>query len=524
MEKKQYRNILLFIVFSGLTCTEWLLFLTAENSQQQKFALSSTLTILAVTVFLIFIFKKRRLPSPILKFLLIPIISAFFLILLYLWNSIFISSNEVHEYSGNIFRGAFNGFISPLYGKVYPGRNFDFFQEIILILFVGLSFYYLLNKERSRNKVYIVSFFTFIVIILFSAFHTSIYETFLSNNCHYLSFKSDNSKFSSFSDILRNYSSRMSGMSIHNNHYPPGNVMLSYLDEKVLPFSLKSITFLSLLTSLVPFIFILDFYRTKYTNLIFAIFLYITSGSILFFHGIALSPIVTPISLFLVYFLIKGLKNNDYKSPILFGVLLALYSFISFTSLTFVLFCIILVIGYLFKEQGKIKNVLQFLILSLTVFVISFSVLYLASGFNILECFFTSLANEKTQMDYASRTIDVTRYFIVSTGNLISFLINLGPIVLSLFFISIFKSDNIKFKNMSYALLLVVLIFAFSNHFYLEVERIWIFITPFFILFSSNIPALNNKDHKILLATLIVANIFISLWLMNVIEFCGFFT
>jgi len=524
MKKKYFWNILFVLILSGLTCIQWLLILTAENSQQQQFALYSTITTLGIAIILFFFLKKRKLPSPLLKLLFIPIISSFFLISLYLWNSIFVSYNEFHEYSGNIFRGAFKGFISPLYGKVYPERNIDFFQEIILILFIGLSFYYLLNKERSRNKVYLVSFLTFLVIILFFAFHTSIYETFLSNNCHYLSFKSDNSKFSSFADILRNYSSRMSEMSIHNNHYPPGNVMLSYLDEKVLPFSLKTISFLSLLTSLVPFILILDFYKTKYVNLIFAIFLYITSGSILFFHGIALSPIVTPISLFLLYFLLKGLKNKDYKFPIIFGLLLALFSFISFTSLTFVLFCMILVVVYLFIERGEMKNVLQFTAISLTVFIVCFAILYLISGFNILECFFASLANEKTQMDYTSGTIDITRYIIISTGNLISFFINLGPIVLSFFFISIYKNGNPKSKYMNYILLVVVLIFAFSNHFYLEVERIWIFITPFFILFSINSLELNSKKDKPMLTTLILVNLFLSLWLLNTIEFCGFFT
>ena len=297
-------TILTYLLIGLSTSFGWLLFLTSENFDQQLFALIFTIIVFVFFSTAYFFLKKQRPPSSPINFTVIPIISSLTLIIFFLWNLNFISYNELHEYSSNIFRGAFNGFISPLYGKVYPDKSFDFFAEVLLIILILWSLAFLLKKERESRIIYLVTFIVFGISIVFFAFHSSIYETFLSNNCHYLSFKSDNSKFDSFSDILKNYTPQMKEMSIHNNHYPPGNVMLSYVDEKFFPFFLKATTFLSLLISLFPFIAILKYYKVNYYNLIFAIFLFITSGSVLFFQGIALSPIVIPISLTLFYLLI----------------------------------------------------------------------------------------------------------------------------------------------------------------------------------------------------------------------------
>ena len=115
-------------------------------------------------------------------------------------------------------------------------------------------------------------------------------------------------------------------------------------------------------------------------------------------------------------------------------------------------------------------------------------VLFAFSGYNTWIAIENAIQNNSHQMGYYS--FDLVRYLLVSAGNLLAYLAILGfPIIglVAFGFIDASIQLPFKIKTLGVSLIITLIAFSFSNQFYLEIERIWIFISPFYIILAGSV-------------------------------------
>jgi len=103
------------------------------------------------------------------------------------------------------------------------------------------------------------------------------------------------------------------------------------------------------------------------------------------------------------------------------------------------------------------------------------------------ECFTISVENNRNLMT-ANPFDDAARYFLRSSGNLIAFFIlpNITAAILTAWFIKELRhTRNELMRCYAQSFFLTVLIFSFSGLYFLETERIWLFLTPSFAILAS---------------------------------------
>jgi 4-amino-4-deoxy-L-arabinose transferase-like glycosyltransferase len=110
--------------------------------------------------------------------------------------------------------------------------------------------------------------------------------------------------------------------------------------------------------------------------------------------------------------------------------------------------------------------------------------LYLTTRFNLIACFFAAVHNHHLQQGNSGFD-DGQRFLLRSTGNVLAYLLSIVPLCI-LAIAAIRSSWHDLDRRVASALFLAsaltVPIAGFSGLFYLETERIWIFLTPAFAL------------------------------------------
>ncbi|MCO4813920.1 MAG: hypothetical protein KC454_04370 [Flavobacteriales bacterium] len=455
-------------------------------------------------------------------FLHIIITSAAFVLTFYLWNEIFLNYSQNSQYSGNIFRGAFNRFKAPFYGDTSAGDIWGH-KPIIVGSTIFLFFMFIWRKKWHKLKHTSLLFGLIGLLILSFGWHQSFEQTFLSANCHYKTFASDLSKFNNIQDILSQYTKKMGSLSTHNNHYPPGNMMLLKIEETYLPHLSKSLTFLATLFTLFPLCKLIKLWGFSKSEQLITFVFYGSSGAILFYPGIAMTPLMLPFSITAIYLMHKAFQKRSFIYPVAFAIVMAGYAFFTFTAFVFLLFCIIIIGFKVILKDISLRQVAEFGLISLITFISIYVFTFIVLDFNMLECFISSVANEKLQMDY-SGIQNWSRYFIVSTGNILAYSGIICIPALGIIFHGFRNRNNSipkHLKSLFYALVTTIILISFSNQFFLEVERIWISFTPFFIIISSWFIAQFYKEEKYhLVFSLILISVITSASLSIAIDHC----
>ena len=500
------KSLIYNLIFAISIIYYWVSALTLLTTESQyKIGIFS---FLFVAFYVVFKKKIKQYSKDYSIYFTIILTTSIFIICFYSWNIIFNWYASTTSFKGNIFRGAFSGLLSPFYGHLYHKTDIPQFKNILMALssitFLGYCIF--LHFKQSYKKINVVFLLLSLLLLVAFSWQDTLIDTFLSNNCHYNSFRSDIHFFRNASDLLKNYNLKISSFGIHNNHYPPGILLLFKIEEELWPYFTKSFIFLSVIVGLIPFYKLMQLWKFSLTQKKLAAIVYMFSGAILFFPGVAVSPIMIPVSIAGFYFLIKGIYSHKLIYSILFGVTIAIYTFFTFTFFVYVLFCIITLFFQLKIKEIFTKNVIVFIAISVTIFALFYLLINFIFGFNIIECFTLSLSNENEQMANIGAH-NWSRYFITSMANAIAYLGILGATVLGLIIYGFFNFKMpSSIKNLIYGLFTTVAIFSFSSHFFLEVERIWIFITPFFLLIAGWVLGefYRKKQYSTVLAVLII--------------------
>lgn len=189
---------------------------------------------------------------------------------------------------------------------------------------------------------------------------------------------------------------------------------------------------------------------------------------------------------------LSGWKRN-WLLAILGGLTAAISLFCNFLFLLlapfFVFLCWQSLRGSTSPERAKI---LFRILLSLVSFALFFVFIWKWSGYSIIDNFFT--ANVANQGDVGSNFASAPIYLLYLLMNMASFLIYLGLPLVYMFFSNLpsaFKSSSLFFKSGVAVLIFFLAVGVFQGN----VERLWLFILPFFPIFANK---LFKEEYKFL--------------------------
>jgi hypothetical protein len=188
--------------------------------------------------------------------------------------------------------------------------------------------------------------------------------------------------------------------------------------------------------------------------------------------------------------LVRGLKTGDTAAAILLGVSFAFYLFFSFSaSILGVLMALTTAIGW-WLGVFPTRNVIRAGAISVAFVFGSIALLYLTTRFNLIACFIGAVRGHQAQQGNEGFD-DVRRWLLRSTGNILAYVFSIVP--LSILAVSAVRRAKLPAastqadayriaRSLFAAAVATVLIAGFSGLFYVETERIWIFLTPVFAL------------------------------------------
>ena len=405
-------------------------------------------------------------------------------LLLCLWNYVFVLHIQDTGYVSDIFRDRFWKYYSPFYG--IP-ENFSL-NDILLVLVPGTLFfvavYYLDKRSWLSGRSYLLAILIIFYLVFFSAFALTESTTRLygavNDYSHYF-MTADLQKFTGVQDIFSNWTLYMSTLEGRFNHYPPGYFIVQYYEQlwqmegvlKVLVVLLAAGTAILLyyLSLLVGF--------GKDTAILAPVLLLLSPGLIIQ-ASTATSPLTMALTLCVHVLLLAGIMQER-KSMILASAFIffiySLFSFIIFTS--FLLTLVILLFACYYKALSFSKTIYN-LFIFLAAFLFFHVALFILTGFNLLECLLIAIPNNSNLITIEGPFDNITRYLIRSSGNLLAYVGFSGVIIAALVFAGLKGVHGYPALMRSHVVGFVValVLISFSSLFYMETERIWVFLAP----------------------------------------------
>lgn len=415
-----------------------------------------------------------------------PYVSSLFLlscslvIALVVWNRLFLRYSARVSFRGDIFRAVFQNLHAPIYGSFH---QLSVRNGLYLLVCAGL--FAVCLPARGRVSLEQLGYVAPIGLLL----ALSIRMIFTDNPsratewvAHYGSFAAGIHRFTSVSDLLRNYTSQMSLLGVHANHYPPGILLMLKMEESL---KVRGLTRLIVLLSGIGTLWVLRRVVTSMgsaqTCSALAVYLFIFSPGVLTYMTSDPGFIVVFFCSLILYVFLKSVKTGSVAYAFALGFLFSIDFFFSFSALFVALLLGIVLLLLWRKRVIRISHCLVLIGVSAVIVLASYTLLYQATGFNLLECFRVGRLNNIHQM---SNPFDsIARYLFRSTGAILAYLVSAG-VVQSCFAIWTAKRrvpreqpDGIV-NVLAKGLIICLLVCGFSGAFFLETERIWVIFTP----------------------------------------------
>jgi hypothetical protein len=403
---------------------------------------------------------------------------------LVLWNYSFRFYTSAVDFSLDIFRTKFRNLRAPLYGYLYVPEVKQFFYPA---LSCGFFLTYMLRNRKETVEGWGMPTSAFFLLLLSMSLalkdHVSRVVEWMA---FYGGFTQGLKLFSGMTDLLHNYTSNMNQLGTHANHYPPGIFMLMKAEEIL---NMQALTRFVVMSSGVATIYVVRgiarLFDLSNSATQLAILFFVLSPGVLTF--ITLDPafiVLLPGSLTL-YFYLKGLITGRQSCAIAMGLFFSLSTFFSFSSgFIALLMGILLLIAWRWRMVRLTKG-LQQIGLSIATFAGLFTLLYLMTGFQLLDCLREAIRNNSEQM--SNGFDNIFRYLLRSTGAVLAYLTAAGfpqSFLAAKGMLSAVKvkDDRSWQEVLAVGLPICLLVSAFSGCFFLETERIWLFFTPFLVV------------------------------------------
>jgi hypothetical protein len=178
-----------------------------------------------------------------------------------------------------------------------------------------------------------------------------------------------------------------------------------------------------------------------------------------------------------LWMLVRGLKAGSLPPAVMLGLFYAMFLFFSFTaSILGLLMALTAIIGW-WMGVFPLRHVVHTAVTSLGIVCLIFAALYLATGFNVITCFQEAVRGHHEQQGRPYD--DLTRYLLRSTGNILAYGFSAIPLsILAVAALWAMRGSKTAARSLVTAAIATIVIAGFAGLFYVETERIWIFLTP----------------------------------------------
>lgn len=304
-------------------------------------------------------------------------------------------------------------------------------------------------------------------------------------------------------------------LSGHTRTHPPGGVVFLWCVSQIFGYNLLSASLLSILftaTVIIPFYKLSErLYGEKVA--LYALLLFLITPNFVMFTTTSMDgpfSVFPILSLYLFYEARERETSPDIALDtfrpysLLTGISLAFGMFMTYATVVIGVFlCVVALL-----ERSRFVQYLKVLAFAATGFIGFYLLLYVITGFQPFDALWAAIKKDEAGMGSGFETID--RYLHLSFANLFAFLIGVG-IPITVVWIRQLISSGIDWKQRvmssdngssqsripwylhlekldTYVIgfVITLLYFTFSSWFTMEVERIWIFMVPFFVIPVAN--------------------------------------
>ena len=279
-----------------------------------------------------------------------------------------------------------------------------------------------------------------------------------------------------------------STLSGHAQTHPPGGILFLWIISKffgynLLAASLGSVVFTSL--TVIP-IYLLG--KKLYGESIgrYTLALFLITPNFVMFTGTSMDG---PFSLFPILSLYLFYKGKSSERAIHYGLLtgisLSCGMLMTYSTVFIGLFFSVVMLLILVVDRSRFRRTLTLLLIACITFIAFYLLMFLFTGFNLLEALQASIRKDKAALGTGYETIGL--YLHLSLGNLFAFLIGIGIPMTTVWLRQVVRTIRDKRGGESVDIYIVgylisLLAIAFSTLFTMEVERVWIFMAPFIVI------------------------------------------
>ena len=300
-------------------------------------------------------------------------------------------------------------------------------------------------------------------------------------------------------------------LSGHTRTHPPGGVLFLWHVSGLFGYNLISASLLSIIFTALTVIPIYRLAEMLYGKKVarYALLLFLITPNFVMFTGTSMDgpfSVFPILSLYLFYMAreretIADQKWHEFRPYSLFtGISLALGMFMTYSTVVVGVFlCVIALL-----EWKRFVQYLKVLLFAASGFIGFYLLLFVLTGFRPLEALWAAI--KKDEMGMGTGYESIGRYFHLSFANLFAFLIGVGFPITTVWLRQLISTirewrQNTRTSEQPIGesriawifrheqtdtfvigFLITLLFFTFSTLFTMEVERIWIFMVPFFVI------------------------------------------
>ena len=403
--------------------------------------------------------------------------------------------------SVNLGAVKFHRHVVPLYAQ--PQTNLSIWilpALVVLIVFLLLCRRIFLQQSVSSIQLFVISIGFFLIISISVAMIDGYREV---SGRHLPAFLEPytRTRYEYYGDVpkvdrtgllsfMRDYAKPelFSTLSGHAQTHPPGGVLLLWIISKLFGYnlvaaSLGSIAFTSL--AVIP-IYLLA--KELYGELIgrYALALFLITPNFIMFTGTSMDGPFSVFPILSLYLFYKGRgSNRAIRYGLLTGISISCGILMTYSTVFIGLFFNVVMLLTLIWDRSKFRPRLTLLLIAGVTFIAFYLLMFLFTGFNLIEALQASIRKDRTTLGTGYETIG--RYFHLSVGNLFAFLIGIGIPMTTVWLRQVVLTIQDRRRGVPIDIYIVgylisLLVIAFSTLFTMEVERIWIFMAPFIII------------------------------------------
>jgi 4-amino-4-deoxy-L-arabinose transferase-like glycosyltransferase len=371
----------------------------------------------------------------------------------------------------------------------------------VLVLFVALSRRWLLQRNASTRQLLLIASCCFVVIGVSVSMVDGILDArgqqlpaFLEPYSRAgLEYYGDVPKVDQLglATFLRQYSDPkfFSSLSVHAKTHPPGGILFLWMTSKLFGHNLVSACLVSIwcasMMAVVGYLIAARFFGDRAAR--YAVVLLLLMPNVVMFSATSMDGpfAVLPLLSIWLFYEADADETGIGRYSVLAGVAIALSAFMTYATVLVGLVLGVVLVANSVVSRRAFRKQMRIVLTASCVFAVFYLALFLATGFSLIEAALASVAYDSALDGTGHET--VPNYLHRSVANLVAFLIGIGVPVAVLWLRQVRNTvgrlgDGTADAVFVASCFVSVLIMSFSTLFTLEVERVWLFMSPLVVI------------------------------------------